>query len=120
MTNKVYSRFSKISNGQVSDSSDEYYTLYHAYCSLVLELLCRYKKGKKYKVIICPCDSSTSVFRNLEKIAGQIGNPKVIYSFYPEVDWSYYFDLDYEKEYGCTKDEVLIFTNPPFHRKESM
>lgn len=49
MTNKVYSRFSKISNGQVSDSSDEYYTLYHAYCSLVLELMCRYKKGKNTK-----------------------------------------------------------------------
>lgn len=116
MTNKVYSRFSKISNGQVSDSSDEYYTLYHAYCSLVLELMCRYKKGKRYKVIICPCDSSTSIFRNLEKLAEKIGNPRIIYSFYPEVDWSYYFDLDYEKEYGCAKDEVLIFTNPPFKK----
>lgn len=116
MTNKVFSRFSKISNGTATDSSDEYYTLYHAYAALLLELMCRYKQGKQYKVIICPCDSQTSIFRNLEKIKDKIGNPEVIYSFYPEKDWAEYFDIDTQAEYGCNKDEVLIFTNPPFKK----
>lgn len=116
MTKKVFDRFQKIAKGDIVDSSDEYYTLYHAYKSLLLELICRHLSGKTYKVIICPCDSKTSVFRNLVDDADKIGNPTIIYSSYPDVDWVYYFDLDYEKEYGCSKDDVCIFTNPPFKR----
>lgn len=114
MTNKTFQRFSEISRGANSDSSDEYYTLYPAFSALLLEVLCRFHKGIKYKVIICPCDSSTSIFRKLVDYKELIGNPQIIYSFWPEKDWKDYFDLDYEREYGCRSDEVLIFTNPPF------
>lgn len=114
MTKSVFKRFSAISRGENSDSSDEYYTLYHAYADALLEVMCRHKNGKTYKVIICPCDSETSVFRNLEKHKELIGNPKIIYSFYPEKDWKEYFAMDFQKEYGCSCDDVLIFTNPPF------
>ncbi len=114
MTNKIFKRFSDISTGRNTDSSDEYYTLYHAFISCFLEILCRYNRGIKYKVIICPCDSSTSIFRELEKKAHMIGNPKIIYSHYPEKDWAEYFVMDYKKELGFEKEEVLIFTNPPF------
>lgn len=112
--NSVYSRFSKISHGTNTDASDEYYTLYHSFVALFIELLCRYNSGIKYKVIICPCDSETSIFRQLEFYKGLIGSPKIIYSFYPEKMWEDYFDMDYEKEYGCKAEEVCIFTNPPF------
>jgi len=112
--NKVYKRFQEIAAGQNTDASDEYYTLYHSFMNLFIEVLCRYNKGHIYKVIICPCDSLTSIFRELENYKGLIGNPKIIYSFWPEKDWKDYFDMDYEKEYGCKADEVLIFTNPPF------
>ena len=112
--NKVFKRFSAISRGENKDSSDEYYTLYHAYASLFLELLCRFHAGKTYKIIICPCDSSTSIFHELEKDKDKIGNPKIIYSAWPEKDWADYFDMDYKKEYGCKASEVCIFTNPPF------
>lgn len=111
---KVFKRFSDISNGKNTDSSNEYYTLYYSFASLFLEVLCRYFKGIQYKVIICPCDTQKSVFRTLEQYKSWIGNPKVIYSYFPEKDWKEYFDMDYEKEYGCNAKEVLIFTNPPF------
>lgn len=114
MTNTTFKRFSEISRGENADSSDEYYTLFPAFASLFLEVLCRYHSGQTYKVIICPCDSQTSIFRELEKYKHMIGNPRIIYSFWPEKDWKDYFDLDYEKEYGCKANEVLIFTNPPF------
>lgn len=114
MTNPAFKRYSDIAAGRNKDHSDEYYTLYYAFMALVLELVARYKSGKKYKVIICPCDSKTSVFRHLEEKKEFFGSPKIIYSFYPEKDWAEYFDLDFEKEYGCLRDEVLIFTNPPF------
>lgn len=111
---KVFKRFSDISNGKNQDSSNEYYTLYYSFAELLLEVLCRYQKGIEYKVIICPCDSETSVFRQLTKYASWIGKPKIIYSHYPEKSWEDYFDMDFEKEYGCKASEVLIFTNPPF------
>lgn len=112
--NKVFKRFSDISNGKNQDSSNEYYTLYYAFAELLLEVLCRYQRGTKYKVIICPCDSETSVFRELPKYAEWLGNPKIIFSHYPDKSWEDYFDMDYQKEYGCKASEVLIFTNPPF------
>lgn len=112
--NKVFKRFSDISNGKNKDSSNEYYTLYYAFAAVLLELICRYLKGIKYKVIICPCDSETSIFRKLIKYANWIGNPKIIYSHYPEKSWEDYFDMDYQNEYGCKPNEALIFTNPPF------
>ena len=112
--NKVFKRFSEIANGTNKDSSNEYYTLYHSFAELLLELICRYNRGIKYKVIICPCDSEKSVFRQLPKYKAWIGNPEIIYSHYPEKDWADYFNLDYEKEYGCKNTEVCIFTNPPF------
>ena len=112
--NKVFKRFSEIANGTNKDSSNEYYTLYYAFAALLLEVICRFIRGVKYKVIICPCDSETSVFRELQKYASWIGNPKIIYSHYPEKSWEDYFEMDYEKEYGCKATEVLIFTNPPF------
>lgn len=112
--NKVFKRFSDISNGKNQDSSNEYYTLYYSFAELLLEVLCRYQRGTKYKVIICPCDSETSVFRELPKYAEWLGNPKIIFSHYPEKSWEDYFDMDYQKEYGCKASEVLIFTNPPF------
>ena len=112
--NKVFKRFQEIASGQNTDASDEYYTLYHSFMEAFIEVLCRHDKGNIYKVIICPCDSETSVFRELEKYAELIGNPKIIYSFWPEKDWREYFDMDYQKEYGCKASEVLIFTNPPF------
>jgi hypothetical protein len=111
---KVCERFNKIAQGQNEDASDEYYTLYHAFMDLFVELLCRYNAGWKYKVIICPCDSKTSIFHELENYADMIGNPRIIYSFYPEKDWKDYFDMDYMAEYGCKPEEVCIFTNPPF------
>lgn len=114
MTNKVFKRVNEIANGNNTDSSDEYYTLFHAFASILIEVLCRFNKGIKYKVIICPCDSQTSVFRKLEEYKDLIGNPKIIYSFYPENDWKDYFCMDYQKEFGCDADEVLILTNPPF------
>lgn len=114
MINKIAKRFQEIAAGQNTDSSDEYYTLYHSFMDLLIEVLCRWQKGIKYKVIICPCDSETSVFRELTKYADMIGNPKIIYSYWPEKDWKDYFDMDYEQEYGCQPEEVLIFTNPPF------
>jgi len=114
MTNKVVKRYADIAHGTNNDSSDEYYTLYPAFASALVELLCRSINGQTYKVIICPCDSPTSVFHLLDGYKDLIGNPRIIYSFWPEKDWKDYFDLDYEKEYGCTAEEVLIFTNPPF------
>ena len=114
MINKVYKRYSDISKGRNTDASDEYYTLYPAFAQLLIELICRHNKGQTYKVVICPCDSQTSVFRELENYVGIIGNPNIIYSFWPEKDWKEYFDMDFEKEYGCRNDQVLIFTNPPF------
>lgn len=112
--NKVFKRFSDISNGKNQDSSNEYYTLYYAFMAVFLELLCRYARGISYKVIICPCDSETSIFRQLPKYASWIGNPKIIYSHWPEKSWEDYFDMDYQKEYGAKATEVCIFTNPPF------
>lgn len=114
MTNKVFKRFNEISQGVNQDSSDEYYTLYPSFMNLFIEVLCRHHAGITYKVIICPCDSETSVFRELENYKALIGNPEIIYSFWPEKDWKDYFDMDYEREYGCKANEVLIFTNPPF------
>ena len=114
MINSIKKRFQDIARGVNVDSSDEYYTLFHGFAELFLELLCRKQAGKTYKVIICPCDSSTSVFRELEKYKDLIGNPRIIYSHWPEKDWKDYFDMDYESEYGCKADEVCIFTNPPF------
>ena len=114
MTNKTIKRYTQIAKGTNEDSSDEYYTLFPAFAELLLELLCRHQKGKTYKVIICPCDSATSIFRELVKYKKMIGNPKIIYSSWPEKDWKDYFDLDYEKEYGCKAEDVCIFTNPPF------
>ena len=116
MTNALFARFSRISNGTVEDSSDEYYTLYHAYKALLLELICRHLKGKTYKVIVCPCDGKTSVFRNLVNDAEKIGNPKIVYSAYPDVEWEHYFDMDYEAEFGCSAEDLCIFTNPPFKK----
>lgn len=113
-TNKVFKRFSDISNGKNQDSSNEYYTLYYAFMAVFLELLCRYQRGIQYKLIICPCDSETSIFRKLKDYASWIGNPKIIYSYYPEKSWEDYFNLNYKEEYGCDPTEVLIFTNPPF------
>lgn len=112
--NKVFKRFSDISNGKNQDSSNEYYTLYYAFMAVFLELLCRYSRGISYKVIICPCDSETSIFRQLTKYASWIGNPKIIYSHWPEKSWEDYFDMDYQQEYGAKASEVCIFTNPPF------
>lgn len=114
MINGIAKRFNEIAQGVATDASDEYYTLHHSFMALFLELLCRYNAGIKYKVIICPCDSATSIFRELPKYADLIGNPQIIYSFYPEKDWADYFDMDYEAEYGCKPDEVCIFTNLPF------
>ena len=114
MINTIADRFRDIASGKNTDSSDEYYTLYPAFAAAFIELLCRYCAGKEYKVIICPCDGPTSVFRELEKKKEWIGNPRIIYSFWPEKDWKDYFDMDYEKEYGCEAEEVCIFTNPPF------
>jgi hypothetical protein len=109
-------RFRDIAADTNKDSSDEYYTLYHSFMALFLELLCRYKKGKQYKVIICPCDAPTSIFRKLEEYKDLIGNPQIIYSYWPDKDWADYFDLDFLQEYGCKSDEVCIFTNPPFKK----
>lgn len=114
MVNKIADRFRDIASGKATDSSDEYYTLYPAFAAAFIELLCRYHSGKKYKVIICPCDSKTSVFHELERLKGMIGDPEIIYSFWPEKDWKEYFNMNYQKEYGCDADEVCIFTNPPF------
>lgn len=114
MINKIADRFREIAQGSNTDSSDEYYTLFPAFSALLLEIMCRHQSGKKYKVIICPCDSQTSIFRELIKYKELIGNPKIIYSQWPEKDWKDYFHMDYEKEYGCKTNEVLIFTNPPF------
>ena len=114
MTSKTIKRMSEIAKGTNTDASDEYYTLYPAFASAVTELLCRAVHGMTYKVIICPCDSQTSVFRLLETYGDMIGNPKIIYSYWPEKDWKDYFDMDYQKEYGCNAEDVLIFTNPPF------
>lgn len=112
--NKSFKRFNSISNGKNKDASDEYYTLNHCFMAFLVELLARYYNGIKYKVIICPCDGLQSIFRRLEEFKQYVGNPKIIYSFYPEKDWKDYFDMDFEKEYGCKKEDVLIFTNPPF------
>lgn len=114
ISDKLQKRLSDIAHNRNEDASDEYYTLYHAFASAFLELLCRHKQGRTYKVIICPCDSQTSVFRELEHLKHLIGNPQIIYSFYPEKDWADYFDLDYYTVYGCAAKEVCIFTNPPF------
>lgn len=114
MTNKTIKRYTEIAKGTNTDASDEYYTLYPAFASAVTELLCRAVHGETYKVIICPCDSQTSVFRLLETYGDLIGNPRIIYSYWPEKDWKDYFDMDYQKEYGCKAEDVLIFTNPPF------
>lgn len=114
MTSKTVKRYSEIAKGTNTDSSDEYYTLFPAFASLLLEILCRFHQDKKYKVIICPCDSGTSIFQELVKYRHLIGDPKIIYSHWPDKDWKDYFDMDYEKEYGCKAEEVLIFTNPPF------
>lgn len=50
MTNKLIKRLSDIAHNRNEDASDEYYTLYHAFASAFLELLCRYHKGTAYKV----------------------------------------------------------------------
>lgn len=118
MVNKIADRFRDIASGKATDSSDEYYTLYPAFSAAFIEILCRYQSGKTYKVIICPCDSKTSVFRELERLKSMIGNPEIIYSFWPEKDWKDYFNMDYKQEYGCDPDEVCIFTNPPFRSKD--
>ena len=112
--NKVAKRFREIAQGTNQDASDEYYTLYPAFAEALTEIICRHQSGKTYKVIICPCDGPTSIFRELENKKDLIGNPRIIYSFWPEKDWQDYFYMDYQKEYGCDADEVLIFTNPPF------
>lgn len=78
MTNKTVKRFGDIARGTNTDDSDEYYTLFPAFAQLLLEVMCRHHNGKTYKVIICPCDSQTSVFRELTKYTDLIGNPKVI------------------------------------------
>lgn len=114
MTSKTIKRYAEIAKGTNQDSSDEYYTLFPAFAQLLLEVMCRHQNGKTYKVIICPCDSGTSIFRELVKYKELIGNPQIIYSHWPDKDWKEYFDMDYEKEYGSKADEVLIFTNPPF------
>lgn len=114
MTSKTIKRYTEIAKGTNTDASDEYYTLFPAFAQLLLEVMCRHQNGKTYKVIICPCDSQTSVFRELTKYADLIGNPRIIYSHWPEKDWQDYFDMDYQKEYGCNAEDVLIFTNPPF------
>lgn len=114
MTKSIFNRFSEISRGENNDSSDEYYTLFHAFADALLEVICRHQKGKTYKIIICPCDSKTSVFRELEKYKDMIGNPRIVYSFWPQKDWKEYFSMDFKKEYGCSCEDVLIFTNPPF------
>jgi len=114
MTNKTIKRYGQIAKGTNEDSSDEYYTLFHSFVALLLEVMCRHDWGQTYKVIICPCDSQTSVFRELEKYKHLIGNPKIIYSYWPEKDWKEYFDMDYKKEFGCEPYQVLILTNPPF------
>lgn len=114
MTNQTIKRYGQIARGQNTDASDEYYTLFPAFAQLLLEVMCRLKKGKTYKVIICPCDSATSIFNELVKYKSLIGEPRIIYSHWPEKDWRDYFDMDYEKEYGCKAEDVLIFTNPPF------
>lgn len=114
MINKVADRFREIAQGTNTDASDEYYTLYPAFANLLIELLCRAKAGKTYKVIICPCDSSTSIFQELVKYKKLIGEPKIIYSHWPEKDWKDYFDMDYEAEFECKAKDVLIMTNPPF------
>ena len=114
MTNKTIQRYGQIARGTNLDSSDEYYTLFPAFSALLLEVMARHHAGRTYKVIICPCDSSTSIFRELVKYKHLIGDPEIIYSQWPEKDWKDYFHMDYEREYGCKPDEVLIFTNPPF------
>lgn len=114
MTNSTIKRYGDIARGQNTDASDEYYTLFPAFAQLLLEVMCRHHKGKTYKVIICPCDSQTSIFNELVKYKHLIGDPRIIYSHWPEKDWRDYFDMDYEKEYGCKAEDVLIFTNPPF------
>lgn len=114
MTSRTIKRYAQIAKGTNTDSSDEYYTLFPAFAQLLIELMCRFNSGKIYKVIICPCDSQTSIFRELVKYKKLVGDPKIIYSSWPEKDWQDYFDMDYEKEYGCKANEVLIFTNPPF------
>ena len=114
MVNKVAKRFQEIAAGVNTDSSDEYYTLFPSFANALIELMCRHQSGKTYKVIICPCDGEKSVFRNLVDYADMIGNPRIIYSFWPQKDWKDYFNMDYQKEFGCDADEVCIFTNPPF------
>lgn len=114
MINKVANRFREIAQGTNTDASDEYYTLFPAFANLLIELLCRFKAGIKYKVIICPCDSSTSIFQELIKYKSLVGNPEIIFSHWPDKDWKDYFDMNYEEEFGCKSKEVLIMTNPPF------
>lgn len=114
ISNKLQKRLSDIAHNRNADASDEYYTLYHAFSAAFLELLCRYHKGIRYKVIICPCDSLTSVFRELDHLKHLIGDPRVIYSYWPEKDWAEYFEQDWQEEYRCDAKEVCIFTNPPF------
>lgn len=114
MTNRTIKRYGEIARGSNTDSSDEYYTLFPAFSALLLEVMARAHSGKVYKVIICPCDSQTSIFRELVKYKELIGNPQIIYSQWPDKDWKDYFNMDYDKEYGCKAEDVLIFTNPPF------
>lgn len=114
MINKIADRFRKIAQGTNTDSSDEYYTLFPAFANLLLEVIARHQAGQTYKVIICPCDSSTSIFNEIYKYKELIGNPEIIFSHWPDKDWKDYFHMDYEKEYGCKASKVLIFTNPPF------
>lgn len=112
--NKVVKRFSAISRGENKDLSDEYYTLNHCFVAFLIELLARYRNNIKYKVIICPCDNNKSVFRRLEEYKEYLGNPLIVYSYYPQKDWQDYFNIDFEKEFGYNSNEVIIFTNPPF------
>ena len=114
MTSNTIKRYGNIARGTNTDASDDYYSLFPAFAAQLLEVMCRHHKGKTYKVIICPCDSATSIFNELVKYKHLIGDPQLVYSHWPEKDWKDYFDMDYEKEYGCKAEDVLIFTNPPF------
>lgn len=112
--NKRFVRNQQISVGSNKDASNEYYTLFPAFANMLIELLARAVAGKTYKVIICPCDGPSSIFHELTKYVDLIGNPKIIYSHWPDKDWESYFDMDYKAEFGCSANDVLICTNPPF------
>ena len=64
ISDKLQKRMSDIAHNRNQDASDEYYTLYHAFASAFLELLCRYKQGTTYKVIISPVTAKHRCFGN--------------------------------------------------------